>query len=124
MNTKAKIGVNPKLPYSIEEAMNRLRINVSFLGSDIRKIMVISSEPNEGKSFVAMSLWMQMASAGEKTILVDADMRKSVMVDNYKISREDGKELWGLTHYLSDNKKLEDWKNGTGNPVLFTEQPG
>lgn len=108
MNTKAKIGVNPKLPYSIEEAMNRLRINVSFLGSDIRKIMVISSEPNEGKSFVAMSLWMQMASAGEKTILVDADMRKSVMVDNYKISREDGKELWGLTHYLSDNKKLED----------------
>ena len=108
MNTKAKIGVNPKLPYSIEEAMNRLRINISFLGSDIRKIMVISSEPNEGKSFVAMSLWMQMASAGEKTILVDADMRKSVMVDNYKISREDGKELWGLTHYLSDNKKLED----------------
>lgn len=108
MNTKAIIGVNPKLPYSIEEAMNRLRINVSFLGSDIRKIMVISSEPNEGKSFVAMSLWMQMASAGEKTILVDADMRKSVMVDNYKISREDGKELWGLTHYLSDNKKLED----------------
>ena len=108
MNTKAKIGVNPKLPYSIEEAMNRLRINISFLGSDIRKIMVISSEPNEGKSFVAMSLWMQMASAGERTILVDADMRKSVMVDNYKISREDGKELWGLTHYLSDNKKLED----------------
>lgn len=108
MNTKAIIGVNPKLPYSIEEAMNRLRINVSFLGSDIRKIMVISSEPNEGKSFVAMSLWMQMASAGEKTILVDADMRKSVMVDNYQISREDGKELWGLTHYLSDNKKLED----------------
>lgn len=108
MNTKAIIGVNPKLPYSIEEAMNRLRINVSFLGSDVRKIMVISSEPNEGKSFVAMSLWMQMASAGEKTILVDADMRKSVMVENYQISREDGKELWGLTHYLSDNKKLED----------------
>ena len=108
MNTKAIIGANPKLPYSIEEAMNRLRINVSFLGSDVRKIMVISSEPNEGKSFVAMSLWMQMASAGEKTILVDADMRKSVMVENYQISREDGKELWGLTHYLSDNKKLED----------------
>lgn len=108
MNTKAIIGVNPELPYSIEEAINRLRINVSFLGSDIRKIMIVSSEPNEGKSFVAMCLWQQMALAGEPSILVDADMRKSVMVDQYQISREDGKELWGLTHYLSDNKKLED----------------
>ena len=108
MNTKAIIGINPELPYSIEEAINRLRINVSFLGTDVKKIMVISSEPNEGKSFIAMCLWKQMALAGERSILVDADMRKSVMVENYKISREDGKEVWGLSHYLSDNKKLED----------------
>ena len=108
MNTKAIIGVNPELPYSVEEAINRLRINVSFLGRDIRKIMIISSEPNEGKSFIAMSLWKQMALAGEESILVDADMRKSVMAETYKIEREDGKELWGLSHYLSDNKKLED----------------
>ena len=83
MNTKAIIGVDPKLPYAIEEAINRLRINVSFFGTDIRKIMIVSSEPNEGKSFIAMSLWNQ-------------------------IEREDGKDLWGLSHYLSDNKKLED----------------
>ncbi len=108
MNTRCKILEQPELPYSVEEAINRLRINISFLGSDIRKIMIISSEPNEGKSFIAMNLWRQMASAGEKSILIDADLRKSVMIDNYKISREDGKELWGLSHYLSDNKKLVD----------------
>ncbi|SDL10692.1 capsular exopolysaccharide family [Sarcina sp. DSM 11001] len=108
MNTKAIIGVNPKLPYAIEEAINRLRINVSFFGTDIRKIMIVSSEPNEGKSFIAMSLWKQMALAGEKTIFVDCDMRKSVLVEQYQIEREDGKDLWGLSHYLSDNKKLED----------------
>ena len=108
MNTKAVIGVDPKLPYAIEEAINRLRINVSFFGTDIRKIMIVSSEPNEGKSFVAMSLWKQMALAGEKTIFVDCDMRKSVLVEQYQIEREDGKDLWGLSHYLSDNKKLED----------------
>ena len=108
MNTKAIIGVDPKLPYAIEEAINRLRINVSFFGTDIRKIMIVSSEPNEGKSFIAMILWKQMALAGEKTILVDCDMRKSVLVDEYQIEREDGKDLWGLSHYLSDNKKLED----------------
>ena len=116
MNTKAIIGVQPELPYSIEEAINRLRINVSFFGADVRKIMVISSEPNEGKSFVAVNLWKQMALAGEKSLLIDADMRKSVFVSNYKVSREDGKELWGLSHYLSDNKKLIDC-------VLSTDMP-
>ena len=108
MNTKAIIEVNPQLPYSVEEAINRLRINVNFFGSDIRKIMIVSSEPNEGKSFIAYNLWQQMARAQEQSILVDADMRKSALVENFMISRADGKELWGLTHYLSDNKKLED----------------
>ena len=108
MNTRATIGLVPELPYAVEEAVNRLRINVSFLGSDIRRIMIISSEPNEGKSFIAMQLWRQMAIAGEKTILVDADMRNSVLAETYEIKREDGKELWGLSHYLSDNRKLED----------------
>lgn len=108
MNNTAIIGADPELPYAVEEAINRLRVNVSFLGSDIRKIMIVSSEPNEGKSFIAMNLWRQMAVTGERSILIDADMRNSAMVNSYKISREDGKELWGLSHYLSDNKKLED----------------
>lgn len=108
MNNTAIIGADPELPYAVEEAINRLRVNVSFLGSDIRKIMIVSSEPNEGKSFIAMNLWRQMAVTGERSILIDADMRNSTMVNSYKISREDGKELWGLSHYLSDNKKLED----------------
>lgn len=37
------IGNMPTLPYAVEEAVNRLRINISFLGSDIKKIMVIST---------------------------------------------------------------------------------
>ena len=108
MNTKGILHNQVELPYSVEEAVNRLRINVSFLGSDVRKIMVVSSEPNERKSFIAMNLWRQMALAGEKSILIDADMRKSVMIEHYGIEREDGKEVWGLSHYLSDNKKLVD----------------
>lgn len=108
MNNKAVFGVTPSVSYAIEEAVNRLRINISFLGTDVKKIMIVSSEPNEGKSFVAMNLWRQMASTGEPTIYVDCDMRKSVILDTYKISREDGKEVWGLSHYLSDNKKLID----------------
>ena len=37
------IGNMPTLPYAVEEAVNRLRINISFLGSDIKKIMAVKS---------------------------------------------------------------------------------
>jgi Mrp family chromosome partitioning ATPase len=79
MKNMVEFGNTPSLPYSVEEAINRLRINISFLGSDVRKIMIVSSEPNEGKSFLALNLWNQMAEAGEKTIMVDADMRNSTL---------------------------------------------
>lgn len=101
-------GNTPQLPYSVEEAVNRLRINISFLGSDIRKIMIISSEPNEGKSFLALNLWNQMAEAGEKTIFVDADMRNSTVVAKYALERNDGKEMKGTSHYLAGNAELQD----------------
>ena len=103
-----KFGNTPQLPYSIEEAINRLRINISFLGSDIRKIMIISSEPNEGKSFLAINLWNQMAEAGEKAILVDADMRNSTLHTKYDLQREDGKEMKGTSHYLAGNAQLDE----------------
>ena len=74
-NNKVIFGLEPILPYSIEEAINRLRINISFLGSDVKKIMIVSSEPNEGKSFIALNLWKQMAMANEPSVLLDMDMR-------------------------------------------------
>lgn len=108
MNNMVEFGLTPQLPYSVEEAINRLRINISFLGSDVRKIMIISSEPNEGKSFLAINLWNQMAEAGEKAILVDADLRNSTMAVKYDLKREDGRELKGTSHYLSGNAALDE----------------
>ena len=105
---KGTFGIDPVLPYALEEALNRLRINVSFLGNETKKIMIISSEPNEGKSFVSMSLWKQMAKAGESCILLDMDMRKSTMVKSNDIRRTDGGELLGMTHYLSGDAEFSD----------------
>ncbi len=120
-----EFGLTPQLPYSIEEAINRLRINISFLGSDVRRIMIISSEPNEGKSFLTLNLWNQMAQAGEKAILVDADMRNSNMVTKYDMKREDGKEMKGTSHYLAGNAELNEvlmhTKYGYGDIMLNVE---
>ena len=109
MENKIKFTKNIVLPYAMEESINRLRINIGFLGKDVRKILFMSSEPNEGKSFVAINLWKQMVQAGEKAILLDADLRKSVMVDTYGIARADGRELQGTTQYLSGEGDLEDF---------------
>ena len=113
---KLVFGVKPVLPYSIEEAVNRLRININFLGADVKRIMVVSSEPNEGKSFVAMNLWKQMAVAGEKSLLVDLDMRKSNMAAKFRLSRSDGRELKGTSHFLSGKDRIQDM-------ILSTEIP-
>ena len=103
-----EFGRTPILPYSVQEAVNRLRINISFVGSDIRKIMVISSEPNEGKSFLAINLWNQMAESGEKTVFLDADMRNSNVFRKYDLRRADGKEMKGTSHYLAGNAELDE----------------
>ena len=103
-----KIENMPELPYAIEEAVNRLRINIGFIGTDVRRIMVISTMPDDGKSFVTIQLWRQLAETGISTVLLDADMRKSVMSDKYQITLEDNGTLKGTSQYLSGDSSLDD----------------
>ena len=105
---KIKMDSIQEIPYAVEESINRLRINVSFLGNEIKKIMVVSTLPNEGKSFVTMQIWKQMANAGIKSVLVDADMRNSVLVKKNDMERQDGKDMKGLTNYLAGDFSLDE----------------
>lgn len=111
---RARIENMPVLPYAIEEAINRLRVNISFQGSNIRKIMIISTMPDEGKSFVSMQLWRQMAEADVRSVLVDLDLRKSVMIDKYRICQEDGGRILGTSFYLANDIFLEECVLRTG----------
>lgn len=96
-----------RLPYEAEEALNRLRINVSLCGNRFKKIILTSSTPNEGKSFLATHLWRLMAKSQKKVVLVDADIRKSVLRSRYQISGGE-KDFLGLSHYLAGSAELED----------------
>ena len=77
--------VFPDLPYAVEEAMNRLRINVKFCGKNTKKIMLTSCLPNEGKSTVAVYLWKMLAEAGFPSVLVDVDLRNSVLMKSVQV---------------------------------------
>lgn len=67
----------PQSPAS--ESFRMLRTNIQLLSPDkpIRSIVVTSVGPKEGKSFTAANLATVIAQAGLRTILVDADLRKS-----------------------------------------------
>lgn len=102
-----KINIElPELPYAVEEALNRLRINIKFCGKDTKIILIVSSTPNEGKSFVSVQLWRMLAEAGFHSVLVDTDLRKSVLKSRHKF--ESQKELKGLDYYLSGQAEYDE----------------
>lgn len=90
--------------YRTMEAFKTLRSNIEFCGGDVKVIAVTSCIPNEGKSSVAMEMAKAFAEAGNKTILLDADMRKSVLVGRYKT----GAVRKGLTHSLIGKASYTD----------------
>ena len=90
--------------YFYEEAIKTLRTNIQFCGSGLKTIMFTSSMPDEGKSETAFALASSFGNIGKKVLLVDADIRKSVMVKRYEIKGNPN----GLSQYLSGQKSLEE----------------
>jgi len=68
-----------ELQFQTKEAYKTLRSNIEFSGDDMRVIAITSSMPNEGKSEVSYELAASFAENGAKVLLIDADMRKSVL---------------------------------------------
>ena len=90
--------------YHYNEAIKTLRTNIQFCGSGIKTIMLTSSLPDEGKSDITFAMASSLAQIGKKVVLVDADIRKSVLVSRYQLERE----VSGLSQYLSGQRSLEN----------------
>ena len=93
----------PDLEYQGKEAFNTLCTNLFFTGGDIKKIMITSCSPQEGKSFIAMNMMRSLAELGMRVILVDADIRASSLQGTYniRVSTDDETSYQGLTRYLA-----------------------
>ncbi len=92
------------LDFRTKEAYKTLRTNIEFSSSDIKYVAITSCTPNEGKSEVSYNLGRSFAQNGKKVLLVDADLRKSVMRRNHK----SGKVRLGLSHYLIGRNSLDE----------------
>ena len=90
--------------YEISEAFKTLKVNLLFCGSAIKTIVVTSTGENEGKSTISAKLAKSLAESGKKTLLIDADMRKSELLK--KSSKKS--EIVGLSSVLSGQASIED----------------
>ena len=87
------------------EEFRKLRVSLLSLGIDEahKKILVTSSIPGEGKSFVAANLAISLSLTGKKVILVDLDLH------NPGLGKIIGfKEQPGVTNFLNSDVQLED----------------
>lgn len=86
----------PKSP--ISEIFRTLRTNVQFANTKrgLHSLLITSTTPSEGKSWVSANLAVAFAQAGKKVILVDCDMRKGRQFSIFGVAPTPG-----LSNYLS-----------------------
>lgn len=114
---KADISSDLTLDYEGTEAINTLCSNLSFAGRNIKKVVITSCDENEGKSFIAIQMMKNLADRGKKVVLVDADMRCSVLIAHYDIRL--GGQKQGLAHFLSGQATLENCMYNTSIPNAY-----
>ena len=87
------------------EAARAIRTNLRFMSPDaaFRVLLVTSANPSEGKTTVATNIAIAMAQAGQRTLLLDGDLRKP------RLHRVFGKSSdVGLTVALLDPAVVND----------------
>ena len=100
MNNELVVLKNPKSATS--EAIRILRTNLqfSFIDDKFKTLMITSSMPEEGKSFISSNLATAFSMIELKVLLIDCDLRKGRQNKIFGLSNEKG-----LSNLLLDDIK-------------------
>ncbi len=93
---------------TLKESVRALRTNIQFCGDDVKTILFTSTVADEGKSTVVIDLARSMGEDGKNVLVIDTDMRKSVIMSVYKVINDEHEEIRGLSHFLSGQCYLND----------------
>lgn len=112
--------ITHKMPKaSVSETFRTLRTNIQFMSTNkgLKTLLVTSTMPGEGKSWISANLAVTFAQAGKRVILIDSDMRKGRQYSIFgTISRP------GLSNYLSGmDSEGRDNENSIINYIQETE---
>lgn len=89
---KDELVIHNKPKSNISEDIRTVRTNLMFTSSDedSKVILVTSSIPGEGKSFISSNLATAFAQTGESTLLIDCDLRLGRSHKIFGVSNEKG----------------------------------
>ncbi len=102
----SRLVVGEDATTSSAELFRLMRTNLLFILNDARDkvVLITSTEPGEGKSFISLNLAASMALLGNKVLLIGMDVRRPQLARYLGINPR-----YGLTQYLSNqNLSLND----------------
>ena len=92
----------------ISEGIRTLRTNLQFAaaGEKLKSVLITSSIPGEGKSFISANLAIAFAQNNVRTLIVDCDLRRG---RQHKVFEVDNSK--GLSNLLIDSKMEENYED-------------
>lgn len=112
---KIAVGRFVTKEFQAAEALKTLRTNLMFSGAEVKTVALTSFSAAEGKTIISFQLAASLAQAGKRVLLMDADLRKSVMASRLRVM---GK-INGLSHYLSGMANANEILHETDVPGLY-----
>ena len=105
---------DPRSP--VAEAYRSLRTNLAFARAhhDLKTLVLTSPGPADGKSTTIANLAITFAQQGQRTLIIDADLRRAVLDKTFGVPRSPG-----LTDVLVGTVPLADAVHATDIPNLF-----
>lgn len=113
MLEKIKLKLPGEDNFLVTEAYKVLRTNIQFCGQDVKVIAFTSCNENEGKTTVTLHVARSFEELGKKVLVIDADMRKSVMAGRNTNVRD----AEGLSEVLTGLSDINDCLLRTGNSM-------
>lgn len=100
----------------VAESYRSLRTNLAFAraNEDVRTLVLTSPGPADGKSTTVANLAITFAQQGQRTLIIDADLRRAVLDKTFSVPRSPG-----LTELIIGSVQLDEAVNETQVPNLF-----
>jgi succinoglycan biosynthesis transport protein ExoP len=107
------LGVVPKLQEeglahrAVKEAYTSLRTSIIFSSKNRKRKVILTTSvgPQEGKSSTVANLGRTLAQSGDRTIILDCDLRRPTQHLIHDVAREPG-----MTNYLAAPEGETDWR--------------